>query len=193
MRGRPSTLDHGQVLEKAQRVFWEKGFAATSLDDLLTATGMGSGSFYNAFKGGKRELFTKAIQQRRQAFQAFKNQLKTSDSPIDEIKRFFRSIAKADRDTHLRGCIISNTVVEMTFLDDELEKEAVAILKEVEAMYTWAIRQGQEQGVIRNETAPELLGRYLMTVWNGLNVTRRMYPSNRSLEELIDLQLSVIS
>jgi TetR/AcrR family transcriptional repressor of nem operon len=193
MRGRPSTLDHGQVLEKAQRVFWEKGFAATSLDDLLTATNMGSGSFYNAFKGGKKELFSKAIQQRRQAFQAFKNKLKTSDSPIDEIKDFFRSIAKADRDTHLRGCIISNTVVEMTFLDEDLEKEAVTILKEVEAMFTAAIRQGQEQGTIKNKTAPELLGRYLITLWNGLNVSRRMYPSNKSLEELINLQLSVIN
>jgi TetR/AcrR family transcriptional regulator, transcriptional repressor for nem operon len=193
MRGRPSTLDHGQVLEKAQRVFWEKGFAATSLDDLLTATNMGSGSFYNAFKGGKKELFSKALQQRRQAFQDFKNRLKASDAPVEEIKNFFRSIAKADRDTHLRGCIISNTVVEMTFLDEELEKEAVTILKEVEAMYTEAIRRGQEQGLIKNKTAPELLGRYLITVWNGLNVSRRMYPSNKSLAELVELQLSVVS
>ncbi|MBL0745679.1 TetR/AcrR family transcriptional regulator [Chryseolinea lacunae] len=192
MRGRPTTFNQDQILEKAQRAFWEKGFAATSLDDLLNATGMGSGSFYNTFKGGKKELFSKALQQRRQVFQEFKTQLKTSPSPIDDIKDFFRSIATADRDTHLRGCIISNTVVEMTFLDDALEKEAVTILKEVEAMFTWAIKQAQENGTVKNKTAPELLGRYLITVWNGLNISRRMYPNTKALSDLINLQLSVI-
>lgn len=60
MRGRPSTFDHDRVMKKAQQVFWEKGFAATSLEDLLNAMDMGSGSFYNTFKGGKKELFSKA-------------------------------------------------------------------------------------------------------------------------------------
>lgn len=193
MKGRPSIFDHERVVEKAQQVFWQKGFAATSLDDLLKATEMGSGSFYNTFKGGKRELFSKAIQQRREAFMAFKTHLKNSDAPVTEIKKFFRTIATAGEQEHLRGCIIANTVVEMTFLDEELEAEAVAILKEVEKMFAWAIKKGQEKGEIRNTDSPELLARYLITVWNGLNVTRRMYPSNQSLQKLIEMQLSVLS
>lgn len=193
MRGRPSSFDHDRVIKKAQQVFWEKGFAATSLEDLLNAMDMGSGSFYNTFKGGKKELFSKAIQQRREAFQQFKTILKTSASPIDNIKDFFRSIATADRHTHMMGCIIANTVVEMTFIDEELEKEAVAILKEVEQMYTWAIRKGQQNGTIKNQSDPEVLGRYLISVYNGLNVTRRMHPNNKGLKDLIELQLSVIS
>jgi TetR/AcrR family transcriptional regulator, transcriptional repressor for nem operon len=193
MRGRPSTFDHDRVMEKAQQVFWEKGFAATSLEDLLSAMDMGSGSFYNTFKGGKKEVFGKAIQQRRDAFQQFKTVLKNSDSPLDVIKDFFRSIATAERHTHLMGCIIANTIVEMTFIDEELEKEAVAILKEVEQMYTWAIKKAQQDGTIKNQSDPEVLGRYLISVYNGLNVTRRMYPSNKGLKDLIEVQLSVLS
>ncbi|SEJ49876.1 transcriptional regulator, TetR family [Dyadobacter sp. SG02] len=193
MRGRPSSIDHKQVLLKAQRVFWEKGFGATSLDDLLKATDMGSGSFYNTFKGGKKELFSKAIGQRREAFREFKAQLDRSESPVKEIKDFFRSIADADHDTHMRGCIIANAVTEMTFLDAELEAEAAAILEEVEQMFADAIRKEQLAGTIANPTAPELLGRYLVTVWNGMNVTRRIHPDRTSLRELIEMQLSVIS
>jgi TetR/AcrR family transcriptional regulator, transcriptional repressor for nem operon len=193
MRGRPSSFDQDRVMEKAQQVFWEKGFAGTSLEDLLNAMDMGSGSFYNTFKGGKKELFSKAIQQRREAFQQFKTILMASASPIDNIKDFFRSIATADRHTHMMGCIIANTVVEMTFIDEELEKEAVAILKEVEQMYTWAIRKGQQNGTIKNQSDPELLGRYLISVYNGLNVTRRMHPNNKGLKDLIEIQLSVVS
>lgn len=193
MKGRPSTFDQERVLEKAQQVFWQKGYAATSLDDLLKAMEMGSGSFYNTFKGGKKELFSKAIQQRREAFMAFKAHLKKSASPINEIKTFFRSLATATEQEHLRGCIISNTIVEMTFQDEELEQEAVAILKEVEKMFAWAVQKAKESGEINNPSSPELLARYLVTVWNGLNVTRRMYPHTQSLQKLIELQLSVLS
>ena len=193
MRGRPSTYDNEQVLQKAQDIFWSKGYSATSLDDLLKATNMGSGSFYNAFKGGKKELFLKAIQQRREAFRQFKAELDKSDSPVKLIKDFFRSIAVADKATHLRGCIVSNTIVEMTFLDDELEREAVGILKDVEKMFTAAIKKEQERGTIKTKTEPQILSKYLMTFWNGLNVTRRMYPDKKHLSELIEMQLEVIS
>ncbi|MDJ1506221.1 TetR/AcrR family transcriptional regulator [Xanthocytophaga agilis] len=193
MRGRPTTFDNEQVLQKAQQVFWTKGYTATSLDDLLNVMKMGSGSFYNIFKGGKKELFRKAIQQRRDAFEEFKAELYKSESPIDLIKDFFRSIASADMETHLKGCIISNTVVEMTFIDQELENEAIEILKEVETMFTLAIRKAQADGTIKNNTDAAILGKYLITFWNGINVTRRMYPNNTILLKQIEMQLEIIS
>jgi len=193
MRGRPSIYNDEDVLARAQEVFWKKGYSATSLQDLQAAMDMGSGSFYNAFKGGKKELFSKALQQRRDAFKSFKAQLDKSPSPIDVIKDFFRQMAVADPSTHLMGCIVVNTVVEMTFVDDELEAEAVAILKDVEKMFTWAVKKGQQEGSIKTQTDAALLGRYLITLWNGMNVTRRMYPDNKLLKKQIEMQLEIIS
>jgi TetR/AcrR family transcriptional repressor of nem operon len=193
MKGRPVIYNNKEVLEKAQQVFWTKGFTATSLEDLLKATGMGSGSFYNAFKGGKKELFSKAIQQRREAFNAFRKELDHSAAPLELIKDFFRSMAKDDFETHMRGCIIVNTVVEMASLDKDFEKEAVTILHEVEQMFSATIEKAQKDGKMKNQTDPVLLGRYLITLWNGLNVTRRMYPDNKVLLRQIELQLEIIS
>ncbi|MFX1708723.1 TetR/AcrR family transcriptional regulator [Chitinophaga sp. CC14] len=192
MRGRPAIYDDKDVLMKAQKVFWTKGYTATSLEDILTAMGMGSGSFYNAFKGGKKELFRKAIQQRRDAFREFETALNQSDAPMELIRDFFRSMARADRETHLQGCIIVNTVVEMASLDKDLEEEAVTILKEVEQLYTKAIRRAQKNGTMQNQTDPVILGRYLVTLWNGLNVTRRMYPDNKILLKQIEMQLEIL-
>lgn len=192
MRGRPATFDNKEVIEKAQKVFWTKGFTATSLEDVLTATGMGSGSFYNTFKGGKKELFRKALQQRREAFRAFETALNQSDAPMELIRDFFRSIARADHNTHLQGCLVVNTVVEMAALDKDLENEAVAILKDTEHLYTRAIRRAQKEGTMKNQTDPVILGRYLITLWNGMNVTRRMYPDNKLLLKQIDMQLEIL-
>ncbi|GAA5085960.1 TetR/AcrR family transcriptional regulator [Chryseobacterium ginsengisoli] len=193
MRGRPNIHENSELIQKAQDIFWKKGYTATSLNDLLTITGAGSGSFYNTFKGGKKQIFKEAINQRRQAFAEFKNELEKSESPIDLIKDFFRSIANEAETSHLKGCIIANTVVEMTYIDDELENEAAQILKEVEEMYTEAIRKAQEKGNIKNLTEPSVLGKYLITFWCGLNTLRRMYPDKTILSQQIEMQLAVLS
>lgn len=193
MKGRPSLFANEELITKAQQVFWEKGYTATSLDDLLKAMSIGSGSFYHAFKGGKKELFTLALQQRRAAFRQFNNALLISDTPIDLIKDFFRSLASADLQTHLRGCLVADAIAEMVFVDEELEKEAIAILKDVEQMYCEAIKKEQQAGTLQNQTSPKLLARYLIAVYNGINVTRRMYPNQTELSALLEMQLKVIS
>lgn len=116
-----------------------------------------------------------------------------SESPLELIKDFFRSIAKADQNEHLKGCIIANTVVEMTFVDEDLESSAVHILKEVEQMFTEVIKTEQLKGTIKTQTSPEILGKYLITFWCGLNTLRRMYPDENVLKDQIEMQLAVIS
>lgn len=193
MRGRPNIHDNAELIQKAKEIFWKKGYTATSLNDLLTITGAGSGSFYNTFKGGKKQIFKEAINQRRKAFTEFKNELEKSETPIELIKDFFRGIAYENESSHLRGCIIANTVVEMTFVDDDLEDEAVQILREVEEMYTDAIKKAQDNNQIKNQTDASVLGKYLITFWCGLNTLRRMYPNKKILSQQIEMQLAVLS
>ena len=193
MRGRPTIYEDSNIIKKAQEIFWKKGYNATSLSDLQKATGAGAGSFYNTFKGGKKEVFEKAIQERRLAFDAFKEELNRSKYPLELIKDFFKSIADADKNEHLKGCIIANTVVEMTYIDEDLEAISVQILKEVEEMFTEVIRDEQKKGNIKTLTSPEILGKYLITFWCGLNTLRRMYPDKKVLKEQIEMQLAVIS
>lgn len=193
MRGRPTIHDDSNIIKKAQEIFWEKGYSATSLSDLQKATGAGAGSFYNTFKGGKKEVFQKAIQERRLAFDSFKSELYTSEFPLELIKDFFRSIAESSKDGHLKGCIIANTVVEMTYIDEDLEANAVQILKEVEQMFTEVIKQEKTKGNLQTKTSPEILGKYLITFWCGLNTLRRIYPDKNILKNQIEMQLAVIS
>ena len=59
-RGRPRSFDEGEVLEKARGVFWDLGYAATSLDDIVRATGLNRPSLYAAF-GDKHALYMAAL------------------------------------------------------------------------------------------------------------------------------------
>jgi AcrR family transcriptional regulator len=59
--GRPRGFDRDAALEAAMFLFWRKGFAATSMNDLCDAMGVGSPSLYAAF-GSKEALYLEAIE-----------------------------------------------------------------------------------------------------------------------------------
>jgi AcrR family transcriptional regulator len=59
--GRPREFDRDAALEAAMLMFWRKGFAATSMNDLCDAMGVRSPSLYAAF-GSKEELYLEAIE-----------------------------------------------------------------------------------------------------------------------------------
>lgn len=192
MKGRPSIHEDKELILKAQEVFWQRGFNATSLSDLTTATGAGAGSLYNTFKGGKKELFKKALQQRREDLNAFRQILAASDQPITLLKKFFLDLANADKIAHQKGCIVANTVVEMTFVDDELKNEAALILQETEQLYTSVIAAEQKKGTLTTKVPAATLGKYLITFWCGINSLRRIYPDKKTLKEQIEFQLELL-
>lgn len=57
---RTKGFNENQALEAAMRLFWQKGYAATSLHDLEIGTGLKRASIYNAF-GNKRSLFKRCL------------------------------------------------------------------------------------------------------------------------------------
>jgi TetR/AcrR family transcriptional regulator, copper-responsive repressor len=59
-RGRPKQYDRTDALKRLRDVFWVKGYAATSLDDLAQAAGMNRPSLYAAF-GDKEAMYLQAL------------------------------------------------------------------------------------------------------------------------------------
>ena len=108
------TFDEDKAVEAAMLLFWEKGYTDTSMADLLKATGLTKGSFYNAF-GSKYDLFVKALlkydlENRCMILQ----ELIAMDSPIKSIETFLNSLVdESAGDTNKKGCFIVNTAVDL--------------------------------------------------------------------------------
>ncbi|WP_185937046.1 TetR/AcrR family transcriptional regulator [Chitinophaga polysaccharea] len=193
MSGRPKIFDDQEVLSKAADVFWRQGYEATSTEDLLEAMGIGKGSFYLAFKGGKKELYERALALRSdQAMARFRRELDAADDPVEYIREFFRRVAHSTRAKHQNGCIFGNAVAELSNIENPMMKRAATHLQGLEALFLDALLRGKKQGTLHSKLEPAVLARLLLNNWNGLGITRRIYPDNDALSELIETQLKVL-
>jgi len=192
MAGRPSIFDEEKVLEKARELFWTRGYEATSLDQLLAVMGMGKSSFYHAF-GSKKELFEKIMDRFvNDAIHRLAADLPTHPRPMERIREFFRGIAGGPSQLHLKGCFMGNTVVELINTERSLSARAAKKLERLEELFRTYIETAQRTGELQTKEDPAVLALYLLTVWNGLNVTRRVHPDAGSLAPLIELQLQLL-
>ena len=193
MAGRPKIFDEQEVIDKAIDVFWKKGFEAASAEELLTAMNIGKGSFYLSFKGGKKELYEKSLDQfSRKAMDRFQADLAEATDPVRFVKKFFLSMADSPKERQLNGCYLGNAIVEMSNVDTRTKNKAARLLSRLEESFSDIIRQAQIQNKIKTKENPDIIARMLINLWNGLNVTRRMYPDTKSLKKLIALQLQIL-
>jgi TetR/AcrR family transcriptional repressor of nem operon len=189
MAGRPKIFDEQAALERAINLFWTQGYESTSTDTLIQAMGIHRGSFYNSF-GSKKELFVRAIDSHeRQALAALSRLLEESDEPMKMVRSLFLSLADCPEAEHLKGCFAGNTLAELAGSDEELAENARGHLKAMERIFFKAISRAMSKGQLKTNQDAGLLARYLLNLWNGINITRRIYRDRKSLRSLIEWQL----
>jgi TetR/AcrR family transcriptional repressor of nem operon len=113
-RGRPREFDNATVLAALVDLFWQKGFGATSMTDIVEVSGLSKSSLYNSF-GSKEELFGQAldlyIEQRTALVAAV---LRDGSAGLDDIDAFLDAIAPQAGDVgDSRGCLAVNTSTEL--------------------------------------------------------------------------------
>jgi AcrR family transcriptional regulator len=166
---RPRTFDENDVVAAARDEFWSRGYAATSVDDLTSATGLGKGSLYGAF-GDKHGLFLRALDDYiGTSLDGVRVQLRDPKySAYDRLTRHIRAQAKAiAADKVRRGCMMAKSAAELSATDDTVERA-------VENAYaTWAseladcIKEAQREGAIDKKQHPRVLAMTVLAFMRG--------------------------
>lgn len=193
MAGRPKIFDENQAIEKATEVFRNKGYDTASADELLNAMGIGKGSFYLAFKGGKQELYVKSIEQFSENFQKkLVEEIGKSENEIEFIRQFFLSQAYSPDCDKERGCFLGNSLVQLSEKDAQIKETSANILRKLQQLFAKVIEKAQKNNQIKSTEDPEILAWHLTNLWNGIHVTRRMENSSEILRSMIELNLKLI-
>lgn len=175
-RGRPRAFDPDVAMKAATERFRTQGFAATSLDDLVDATGLARPSLYAAF-GDKKAMYLAALagvtERAERGFAA----LAEADLPLREaVMRIFAYVIdgflKGERGP--AGCIVIGTAPPEAIADPDV-REALARFIRVEDERTAAILRAA------GSTEPDAHARIVAAVIHSLSVRARAGASRDEL------------
>jgi TetR/AcrR family transcriptional regulator, transcriptional repressor for nem operon len=187
---RPRKFDEQQVLEAARDQFWKNGYAATSLDDLTKATGLGKGSLYGAF-GDKHQLFLKVLgTYAHDTADGVCGAISNGDRAIDVLRSFFipsppDDLADLEAPVKVtRGCFLANSSTELAARDPEVVGCARTTYQAVEDCFTNAVARAVAEGDLPEDTNPRELGRLLLAIQQGLQFLLKTEMTPAALREI---------
>lgn len=118
-RGRPRAFDVEAATASALRVLWRQGYDATSVDDLVEATGLSPSSLYGTF-GSKRGLFRAALERYDREVDAVFMPLAHGDGGIDDVIGFLARIRTFVAAPDSPGCFMVATMSEVSPRDRDI-------------------------------------------------------------------------
>jgi len=132
---RPTEFDIPGSRDRALLLFWRRGYQATSLPELVAAMGISRSSFYAAF-GDKRSLFLACLDLFAARTREVLLQARRDMPPLDSLQYFLeRHLAQPTAHRGGLGCMLVNTVTEMSGVDDALSGRASSHLREIQSLF----------------------------------------------------------
>lgn len=170
------------------REFWEHGYHDTSVDDLVEATGVRPGSLYNAFQGGKRELFMSALARYSRLVVPEKmGALERPGASVTEIRAYFDGLVSDLMSPEGRmGCLMVNSAMELAEEDSEVAQVVRSHMSRLEGNAARALRNARRRGEIPKHIKPAAKATQLMATGMGLMVVGKTNPGRRVLETIVD-------
>lgn len=151
---RPRNFDVDDVLGAALLTFWERGYAATSVGDLVEATGLSRSSLYGAW-GDKEGLFVAVLERYDQLVVAFVlGPLEAADADLDSIERVLSNlVAGAEHAPTAFGCLFAHSGSERGHRDERIGARVLAHQRRMEAAFANALGSVRCSGPVHEVAA----------------------------------------
>ncbi len=164
------TFDRALVIKKAAAVFNSKGFNATSMQDLVDATGINRSSIYNSFDS-KLNLFMVCLRQYESENNLLLSKLlMQSKNPKHALELIFDTYIHA-MTSDVKGCLIGNCISEMANQDPVITNFLSANQSVTVALFESLIKEGQASGVFNTKDSAQSYAWYLYTAIQGFRMT----------------------
>lgn len=193
-RGRPRAYDPDTALAQAMAVFWDAGFAGTSLDDISAGTGMNRPSLYGAF-GDKRALYRHALERYRAMARAALQETLRHDRSLRDVLRavYERALSLYYSGEHgARGCFLIGTALTEAVLDADIRETLAAGLHEIDDAIEARMRVAQQQGELPHDTDAATLAKLASAVLHTLAIRSRAGEQRAAVQAILEPALDLI-
>ncbi len=168
--GRHAQFERQDVVNKAAKTFWDLGFYATRMTDLIEATKLQPGSLYATFNS-KDELFYECIDSYGKQLIADTEVFMTQQSPKKALVAYFEHLIEEMQSViPPHGCLLVNSLIELSRLDVKVKEAVEKYIGEVERLFERTIMEAIALGEIPPTQSPKELATTLMVSMWGIRI-----------------------
>jgi len=187
------TFDRDIVLKQATDVFHNKGFNATSMQDLVNATGLNRSSIYNSFNN-KVNLFLECLSSYEDSInRKTTKRLLNSSNGLEAVRQIFElSLNEIAVNKDTQGCLIVNCKSEMANHEESItnflnlnQKKTLSLLEDL-------VSQGQQDKTINNNQNSKEYALYLYSSLQGFRMTGILVSDKKQLQSIIINVLQIL-
>ncbi len=190
---RTKDFDEDEVLNKAVRLFWYKGYNGTSMQDLVDGLGISRSSLYDTY-GDKHTLFIKALESYRESATGKMCNIVTNAVSAKEAIKQLLEMTTLDLvgDCDHKGCFMTNAAIEVAPHDKEVSDMICQNDQQIEDAFCKAIEKGQASGEITSKQDARALARFIINNVKGMRVSAKSTTDKSIFDDVIKLTLSVL-
>ena len=190
---RPKEFDPDAAAQEAMEAFWEHGYNATSVNDLLAEMGLNRGSLYGTF-GDKKQLFLAALEKYQdQNVAMIREVLERPGSARQAIVALMEvAVERCTGDGAERGCLAAKAAMELAPHDKDIAAWLKRFHRRNTDLISRTIARGQEEGEINRRLDPRAAARFLLNGMAGLRLLGTTAPSPAEVQDVVKLMLKVL-
>ena len=190
--GRPRKITPELALQKAVDVFWRYGYQATSMADLVKATGLHKGSLYQLY-GSKEQLFIAAlntyIQEIYESTQAIAIQ---QPDPVMGLHEIFMAILNRFETKGCQGCMVSNSLNGDTLKLPEVRRILAASMQMYVEFISELLIKIEAQTALRLNCRVEDASHLLMMLIIGMSEHLQINQAKQQVRHVLQTQLNCL-
>ncbi len=191
-RGRPRAFDRDTALEAAVRLFWRKGFEATSMADLTAAMQIGAPSLYAAF-GSKEALYAEALRFYEQKFGAYSwgnfESAPTARAAVESLLMGSAASLTGCEPGAPTGCMLTLSSIDRdshSGLCESVRASRGVVVERLESRFRRAVAEQE----IPAGADLHALARFVQTVQSGMSILARDGATRAELEAVAQVAMT---
>jgi TetR/AcrR family transcriptional regulator, transcriptional repressor for nem operon len=190
---RTKVFNEEEVLNKALDLFWEKGYHATSAQDLVDGLGISRSSLYDTY-GDKYQLFKNSLLQYRKRFAGdMINMIHKSTDPEKTLKDVFHYVvAESLHSQCTKGCFMVNSSIELAPHNSEVADIVNSNMRDIEDALFQLIKKGQEAGQFSKSHSARSLARFIFNTISGLRVASKSGADKKVFDDVVKVTLKTL-
>ena len=183
---------YNEIIEKAQEIFWLKGFKGVSIKDLSTELDVSQTVLYSKFS--KDMLFLDSLNYYTTNYSdPFLKNLWDSKEGIESLRIFFYKLIDALLDkTFPRSCLMVNTIVELRNENKDVVQRYDEYLKVLRDSYLVVLSKAFSLGQFKKKAKMDEYADFLLGMIFSMSILYKIYPAE-NLRTYVDQQLEFIT